>query len=60
VYNCHDSRAYSYRWSGILTGLVGIGNWFGLVWFGLVWMGISLSEICQVVMKHWFEIGHES
>jgi hypothetical protein len=55
VYNCHDSRAYSYRWSGILTGLVGIGNWFGLVW-----MGISLSEICQVVMKHWFEIGHES
>jgi hypothetical protein len=42
VYNCHDSRAYSYKRSRILTGLVRIG----LVW---LWMGISLGETCQVV-----------
>jgi hypothetical protein len=53
VYNCHDSHAYSYKCSGILTGLVGIG----LVW---LWTGISLDEICQVVRQHWFEICQEA
>jgi hypothetical protein len=53
VYNCHDSCAYSYKLSGILPGLVGIG----LVW---LWMGIILGVICQVVRKHWFETCHES
>jgi hypothetical protein len=57
VYNCHDSRAYGYKRSGILTGLVGIGLGIGLVW---LWMRISLGEIYQVVRQHWFEIGHES
>ncbi len=32
VYNCHDSHAYSYKRSGILTGLVGIGYRFGYGW----------------------------
>jgi hypothetical protein len=53
VYNCHDSRAYSYKRSAILTGLVGIV----LVW---LWMGIGLGETSQVVRQHWFEICHES
>jgi hypothetical protein len=33
VYNCHDSRAYGYKRSGILSRLVGLGwdwNGFGL------------------------------
>jgi hypothetical protein len=38
VYNCHDSRAYGYKRSRILTGLVEIGYWFGLVWFGYEWV----------------------
>jgi hypothetical protein len=53
VYNYHDSRAYGYKRSGILTGLVGIG----LVW---LWMVIGLGETCQVVKQHWLETCHES
>jgi hypothetical protein len=53
VYNYHDSHAYGYKQSEILTRLVGIG----LVW---LWMGISLGETCQVVMQHWLETCHES
>jgi hypothetical protein len=53
VYNYHDSRAYGYKWSGILTGLVGIG----LIW---LWIGISLGDTCQVVRQHWLEICYES
>jgi hypothetical protein len=33
VYNCHDSHAYSYKWSEIISRLVGLGwdwNGFGL------------------------------
>jgi hypothetical protein len=25
VYNCRDNRAYIYKWSEVLTGLVGVG-----------------------------------
>jgi hypothetical protein len=50
-----DIVSTSYKRSGILTGLVEMGNWFGLVW-----MGINLGETCQVVRQHWFKIGHES
>jgi hypothetical protein len=33
VYNCHDSCAYGYKRSGILSRLVGLGwDWYG---FGL-------------------------
>jgi hypothetical protein len=32
--NYHDSRALSYEWSGVLTGLAG----FEMVWIGYVWM----------------------
>jgi hypothetical protein len=29
VYNCHDSRAYGYKQSGILSRLVGLGwEWY--------------------------------
>jgi hypothetical protein len=52
VYNYHDSRAYGYKWSGILPGFVGVG----LV---SLWVGINLGEICQV-RQYWIEIGHES
>jgi hypothetical protein len=34
VYNCDDSRAYGYKWSGILTELVGNGLGTGLVMDG--------------------------
>jgi hypothetical protein len=38
MYNYHDSRAYGYKRSGILFGLVGIG----LVW---LWMGMGMGLI---------------
>jgi hypothetical protein len=53
VYNCHDSHAYGYKWSRILTRIVVIC----LVW---IWMGISLGETYQVVRQDLFEIGNKS
>jgi hypothetical protein len=55
VYNNHDSRAYSYKRSRILSRLVGLGvEWFGLglaVWSYVIYRIPLWITLCGILFN---------
>jgi hypothetical protein len=52
VYNYHDSRVYSYKWSGILSRLVGLGVEWSDFWFSCVICIIPLwITLCGILFN---------
>jgi hypothetical protein len=50
VYNCHDSHAYDYKRSGILSRLVGFGC--GMVWFGFCLACVESYDLSNPSVDH--------